>query len=198
MPQVKNKKLAGGAFIIGSIILFGKETFAWGWGKLLDALSNGATGVTLTAIPWQNLIGSLMGIAGLILLFWSLQKSKTPSRAQQLYRLYERADYFVSRVRHDRRLAWYQRDRRENLVDLARDGISLLLSFKNAGLPVPDFQTRSAEKICVGIEAYFSQLMPFMRDGQISQVDAIIAEAAKHAEITCDAFDAETWFISRP
>jgi hypothetical protein len=195
MEKIKNKKLAGGAIVIGSLVPFGKETLAWGWSKLLDALSTGSANVTLMAIPWQNLIASVMGIVGLVLLFWPSKKAKKLSRTAQFYALYEKADYFVSRVRHDRRLDWYERERRENLGDLARDGLSLLLSFQDAGLPIPVFETRSAEKMCIGMEVYFSLLKPFMRDGQIKQVDATVVGVVEHAENTCDAFDPETWFI---
>ena len=198
MARIKNGKLAGGTFIAASLILFGKETLLWAWNRILDIVSKGASAdMSLAAVPWQNLIASLMGLAGLSLLFWPTKKAAKPSRATQLYRLYQRADHFVSRVRHDRRLSWYERDGSENRGDLARDGISLLLSFQSAGLPTPEMQTQSAEKICVGLETYFSQLMPFMRDGQLGQIDAMVSGAAKHGDSTAEAFDARTWFIEQ-
>jgi hypothetical protein len=196
MARIKNNKLAGGAILIGSLVLFGKETVAWGWSKILDSISNGAASMAITAIPWQNLIASLMGVTGLALLFWPTSKVKKPSRAGQLYNLYQSADYWVSRVRYDRDLEWFERDRTgvENRVDLARDGVSLALTFLKNGIPAPNFETTSAEKICVGLEHYFSQMMPFMRDKHVAQVEAMAAATAERAIVVATTFSPEKWF----
>jgi hypothetical protein len=194
MERIKNKKLAGGAFIVTSFILFGKETLLWAWNKALDTVSTGAGDMSLTAIPWQNLVASLFGLAGMGLLFWPAKKVKKQSRRSLMYDLYQNADYFVSRVRHDRQLSWFERDRGENRIDLARDGISLALQFQNSGIAAPNLDERSAEKICIGLEHYFSALIPFMRDGHVTQVDNMAATQAERATAVCKSFDPARWF----
>lgn len=195
MARIKNQKLAGGTILIGSLVLFGKETLAWAWAKILDAASTGAANVTMTAIPWQNLIASLMGVTGLALLFWPARKVNKPSRSSQLYDLYQIADYWVSRVRDDRSVKWFERDRAglENTVDMARDGISLALTFKKAGISAPNFETTSAEKICIGLEHYFSQLIPFMRDGHVEQVEKMALHTAERAIVVATNFEPSKW-----
>jgi hypothetical protein len=194
MERIKNKKLAGGAFIVTSFILFGKETLLWVWNKSLDTVSTGAVDMSLTAIPWQNLIASFFGLAGIGLLFWPNKKITKPSRRSLMYNLYQSADNFVSRVRHNRQLSWFERDRGENRVDLARDGISLALQFQNSGIPAPNLDERSAEKICVGLEHYFSALIPFMRDGHVAQVDSMAAIQVERASTACKSFEPARWF----
>ena len=70
----------------------------------------------------------------------------------------------------------------------------MLLSFKGAGLSVPNFQVTYAEQVCVGLEAYFSALIPFMRDGHVSQVDTMADSAAHRAEGVAVSFDPKRWF----
>lgn len=194
MERIKNKKLAGGVFITASLILFGKETLLWAWNKALDTASTGVDGVTLTAIPWQNLIASLMALTGFLLLFWPSKKVAKPSRSSLMYSLYESADCYVTKVRYDRQLDWFESDSAENREDLAREGISLALQFQNSGIQAPNFNETSAAKICVGLELYFSALIPFMRDGHVTQVDGMAASEAARAMDVCKSFDPRKWF----
>jgi len=191
------KEIAGSAFVGAGLLLFGKETIVWAYGKLLDTVSAGAPEMTWTAFPWQNAIAAFLTLIGAGLLMWPKPKVKKPTRADRLYGLYMKGDDFVDRVRNDRRLGWFERDHAENRVDLVRDGLSALTFFKNEGLAIPNFQSNKAESICIGLEVYFSALSPIMRDGHLDQVDSHAQSAAHQAEKFAASFNPEKWVIER-
>ncbi len=128
------------------------------------------------------------------------REREKPTQAQHFYRLWNRADSFISRVRHQRGLDWWERQRRsgfnkeESIIDIANDGMSLLLHYEKHGLPVPKFETNSAEKVVVGLEAYFSDLAALLRDGHVETVLNSAHDAAAHAERVALNFNPQHWY----
>lgn len=199
MAGGKKTKLAGGAFGATALVLFGKETVVWAWNQVLNGLSQGLSGgVNLSSVPWQNLIASLFGVTGLALLLWPTKKTKPVTRADRLASLHARGWYITERIRHDRAHKWFERRRGEEILDITRDGISLLLAYESEGLAVPQFgEIMSAEKLCVGMELYYSTLGPFMRDGHVERVEAMAPGVAERAVVEATSFNPEKWYVDR-
>ena len=155
--------------------------------------------MTLAAFPWQNAIATVMALVGGYLAFWPTKKPIKRSRSSEFYGLYVLADHWVEKVRDDRSMDWYEREKfgTENLIDLARDGISLALTFQKAGINAPNFQNPSAEKVCVGLEHYFSAMIPFMRDGHVAQVEGMAVAQAKCALEVGETFDPRRWRVGQ-
>jgi hypothetical protein len=193
MDSGNKRKLAGGTFVVGGLILFGKETLLWVWNKVLDAFSTGLPegGVSVAALPWQHILASILTLSGLSLLFWPSGKKE---RANPYSELWIRADNVVARIRHQRNEGrWIRLAGGEPVTDVARDGISTLLLFAKQGLATPVFQTTSAERVAVGLEHYFSTMIPLLRDGHIETATACAAEVSKVAEGAAASFKLEKW-----
>ena len=195
MSILSKRKIAGGLLLAASG-LFGKETFAWVLGKGLDFVSQGADEMTIGAFPWQNALATVMALVGAYLAFWPTKRPTKVTRQERLRQLSRSADHFVSRVRFSRGLEWSQRPGNESALDMARDGQSILIFFKEHGLAVPTFQSQWAENVCVGMEEYFTALIPFMRDGHVSQVEASMHNAVRRAENAASTFIAEKWYYA--
>lgn len=196
----RREKLGGASLLLAAAFL-GREAIIWVWNQILTSLTSGMSGhMTLAKFPWQNATAAILALAGGTLLFWPSSKKVRPaSRADRLAELYYKGDRIVDRVRYHRQLEWYQRGRgEESIVDIARDGMSVLLDYHKQGLATPQFGAiNSAEKICIGMETYFSALGPFMRDGHVDQVDAMVASVAERALAAAAAFNPEKWQIER-
>jgi hypothetical protein len=158
-----------------------------------------AVGTTLT-----NIFGSpvawfvlLMGLFFALRPFWTKPPgTKGGGKAARYSNLQSRGWYIAERIRHHRALEWFEWSRGENLLDITRDGLSVLIAYEQAGLIVPDFNgIDSAERVCVGMEQYFSALRPFMRDGHVAQVDGMVASVAERARQTAMAFNPQQWHI---
>lgn len=199
MGILSRKRIGGGIMLVVAGWL-GQETLSWLLSKALDLASDGAGRVTIAAFPWQNAIAAVLALVGAFLAFWPVKaKEKPATRADRLSALYYRGDLIVDQVRYNRQLEWFERGRGEKSpVDIARDGLSVLLDYQNQGLPIPQFGAiNSAEKLCVGLESYFSAVGPFMRDGHVAQVDAMAAGVAETALGVAGAFNPEKWYVER-
>ena len=198
---ILSKRKLGGGLLFAAGIWFGKETFSWLLGKALDFASQGFEGMTWASFPWQNALASVMALVGGYLAFWPTGKLVKPSRASELYRLSQRADNWVFRVRQDRALKWFERNNgaiAENRVDLAHDGTSLAMTFRNFGIQAPAFDTTSAEKVCIGLEHYFSDIIPYMRDGHVEQVEKMASSTAERSIIVATNFNPREWHNDKP
>lgn len=194
------RKRVGGGLVLLVAGWLGRESLSWLFGKALDLVGGKVSDVNLAMFPWQNAIAALLALLGAYLAFWpGNPKAKPASRSDRLLNLHYKGGQIVDRVRYSRQLQWFQRGRgEETSVDIARDGISVLLDYRNEGLPTPQFGSMSsAEKLCVGMEAYFSALGPFMRDGHVAQVDAMIADVAERALETATGFNPDNWYVER-
>ena len=197
---ILSRKRVGGGLILLVAGWLGQESLSWLIGKALDLVSGKVSGVNLAEFPWQHTMATFLALLGAYLAFWpGKAKAKSASRADRFLNLYIKGDQIVNRVRYSRRLQWYHRGLgEETSVDIARDGISVLLDYQNDGLPIPQFGSMSsAEKLCVGMEVYFSALAAFMRDGHVAQVDAMAAGVAERALSTATAFNPESWYAER-
>ena len=162
----------------------------------LPSVGTALTNIFGSPLAWFVLA---MGLYFALRPFWAKQPSaKGATRTQRLKNLQGRGWFLTERIRHHRNLQWFERDRAENLLDITRDGFSILLDYEKEGLPVPHFNNIvSAEKCCVGMEVYFSSLGPFMRDGHVAQVDAMAQSVAERALATAAAFNPEKWSIDK-
>ena len=86
MDQRKQKLLGGGLLLTAGILL-SKETFAWLLGRALDFVtslfSRGGNNVTQTVeLPWLDLVGLALFVAGAILLVVNFRRSPLPTAEQ--------------------------------------------------------------------------------------------------------------------
>lgn len=195
------KKRVGGGLILVAAAFIGQEFFSWSVGRVLDLASDGISAMTWAAFPWQSALATVMALVGAYLAFWPSKrnaKSRPATPSDKFYLLWADADRFINRVRAQRALDWYERSGSFNCAedtrDIARDGISLLIRFEKDGLPVPHFDTNSAEKIAVGCIAYFEQLSSFMRDRHAEHVIAMAPNAAQNGEQAARSFNPDDWY----
>lgn len=192
------KLLGGGGLIAASLVLFGTETLSWVWTKVLDFLFSRGTGLTFASLPWQNIVATLLAVAGLAVWLWpSKPKPPPPSRAAQLVGLVGKAEGIVWRIRSAREEQWFQRTTEGDILDLVRDGQSLLITFEKRGLPIPVFQTNSAERALIGMETYFAAIGPLIRDGHIDIVERSAKAIAERAEQASATFNLDNWNVRR-
>jgi hypothetical protein len=92
---------------------------------------------------------------------------------------------------------WLRQETADEVIELVRDGQSLLISFAKAGLSIPRFNTNSAEQVLIGQQEYLSALCPLIRDGHLEDIEAIAAEVAKRAEEVALGFDKGNWLVRR-
>lgn len=198
MEPSKKTRLAGGGIFAAGLLLLGGETLKWGWQKALDTISDGVSGgMSLAAFPWQNALAAMLTLSGGALLLWPAKKVRTVSKAERFQALQARGRLVAERIRHERNLRWFERERGLDLVDIARDGVSLLVDFEKQGLAVPDFaNVKSAEKLLVGLELYLSTLGAFMRDGHVEQVEAMAQNVADRALAVSISFNPEDWYVN--
>lgn len=191
-----NRVRVGGALLLGAAAFFGRETVIWTFNKTLDAASSGVRGgFHFVSLSWQNGAAAVLALSGVILIAWPRKKVPVVSPEDELSGLWISAENIIQRVRNHRSTRWYARDRLEPLSDIARDGIALLVSFEKAGFQVPVFHGGYAEQVAVGLEAYFSSLVPFMRQQHISEARALAPDAAQRAVSTANTFKPESeWF----
>jgi hypothetical protein len=190
MARIKNQKFAGGAILFGSLVLFGKETVAWAWSKALDTISNGAANVTITAIPWQNLIASLMGFIGLALLFWPVKRTVVNRYAG----LSARGFNVLSRLRQHRETPRILKQYHEPLEDIVLDGMSTLKLFEKQGLAIPDFRFQESERAAVCLEAYFTSACRLLRDAHYDILQNEGQSIAKLALSEGEQFNPQDWY----
>jgi len=117
------------------------------------------------------------------------------SRLDRLNELAEKGSNIIANVRYHRNHSWLGRDRTNGIVDTAQMGASLLISYEKEGLPIPKFNTKSAEKICIGLHSYFSATGPLIRDGHIKELESIAPGIVHHAEQAAMDFNPEDWYI---
>lgn len=198
MPIVTRRRLGGTALLIAAAWL-GRETLAWLLGKALDLVSDGSGNVTLSAFPWQNSLALLLAAFGGYLALWPIKKPVKLTQKERLYRLHGRANRIVDGVRFLRGLEWHRRTPQtvEQIIDLANDGLSVLLEFQAEGIPIPELQTTDATATCVGLHAYYSELLAFMRDGHVELVMARANAAADGAMREAREFQPTSFFIER-
>lgn len=159
------------------------------WVPRLGAL---VTSIFGSPVAWFVLF---IGLFLVLRPFWA--KPKVPSQAERLRHLYAEADRIVHRIRNIREVKWLRQETGDEVIELVRDGQSLLLSFAKSGLPIPQFRTHSAERALIGQHEYFSTLCPLIRDGHVENVEAIAEEIAGRAEQLSISFDLENWLVRR-
>ncbi len=172
--------------------------FGFGIGAIISHYAADLTVSDIQTLPWGGLISVLLVIVGGYLAFWPSKKPTKETLEDQFSLLWVSADNFINRVRYQRNLGWHERrgsfNRAEDTRDIARDGISLLMQFEQAGIPAPKFnEIQMAEQIAIGCEAYLAQLAPFMRDGHTAQVLTMADATVNRAEQEARSFDPQGW-----
>ncbi|MEP6786734.1 MAG: hypothetical protein ABI898_13500 [Sphingomonadales bacterium] len=200
------KRLTIGAGIAAFGTAFGvifREALGWLVGKVLDRLPlprSAANAVNWDAIPWLNMLAFALLALG-VYLFWrggrmqSAKSGKPRTREELLRSLYHQGSNIVDRVRHYRRQRWLGGDNGNEIIDTAKDGISLLLTYAKEGLVVPEFTSQDAAEICIGLDMYFSTIGPLMRDGHLPQIQASMGTIAKNAENAALSFNPGDWYV---
>lgn len=188
--MASKRLLGGGAFIVASALLFGKETLLWAWNRLLDFFTGGGGGVTIANLPWQNIFASMFAVTGLAILFWPRKKV---AKVDPYARLAERARGIVQRIRRQRQNPFLPSIGGEPLTDVCRDGSSLLMLFAQQGIHTPRFNTDEAERVAIGMEAYFSAMFTLLRDRHIDLAIAQSPAISDRAENEAATFNYEDW-----
>ncbi|HEX8240352.1 MAG TPA: hypothetical protein VF574_11495 [Allosphingosinicella sp.] len=202
MESSSKRRVAGGAFLAAAALLFGRETLSWAWDQALDGLTHGLSAKSIAAFPWQTAGATVLVAVGVLLLLWPSKPkprklSSEEARAERLRKLSIDAERMVHRIRDIREVKWLRQETGDEIVDLTRDGQSLLLTFAKAGLPIPKFTTNSAQRVLIGQHEFFSTLGPPLRDGHLENIDALAGEVAARAEQAALSFDLETWYVRR-
>lgn len=193
MGQVQ-KRLGGGLLAVGGVWLLA-ELSSWSLSRVLDEVFERLTLEGLKSLPWSVILPTGVILFGLWLVISSFFSPKSCARIDTAFGLYESAQGFVDQVDYDRRLDWYRREFAADTVALARDAISLVLTFRNAGFKVPELKHQSAEKVCAGAREYFAALAPLIRDGHIAHAKNASEQAARRADETAAAFEPNSWFL---
>jgi hypothetical protein len=185
------RRRIGGATILAMVAWFGRETVVWAFNRLLDFFASNEGGATLAAVPWQNVVATLLGLFGLTMVLWP---SKRVVKVSPYSALWQRGQNVVARIRQQRnRGAWLRVMNGEPLTDVTRDGISTLYLFAEQGLATPQFSTNRAEKIAIGLEAYFSAMIPLLRDGHIERALVYAPDASERAQREAVSFNLQNW-----
>ncbi len=188
----KRRRLGGGLLlVVASWIAL--EFSSWTIGKVLDVSLNTLISIDVAQIHWRWLMPIGLVVVALALLFWPNEKQLKESPSIGFDDLAWEAKGIIQRIDYHRTADWYRRDSLENLVDLARDCLSLLATFQKGGLEVPKFDTSSAEKICVGMREYFARLFPLMRDGHDAEAREAAQNGARYSETLANSFDPQDW-----
>jgi hypothetical protein len=183
------RRRVGGAAILAMALWFGRETVLWAFYKILDFFASKEGGVTLAAVPWQNVAATLLGLIGFGLVVWP---SKAGKQASKYDRLVARSQYLVARIRNQRKAHYIRRDL-EPLTDVCRDGFSTLVMFAECGFAIPNFQTTEAERIAVGLEHYFATIGPLLRDGHVKMAKEQAPAISERAVAEGAALDMKGW-----
>ena len=191
-----NRIRLGGALLLGAAAFLGREALIWAFNKTLDAASSTVRGgIHFFSLSWQNGAAALLALCGLVLIAWPRKKALVVSPEDDLSGLWISAENIIRRVRSHRSTRWYARDRLEPSSDIARDGAALLVTFEKAGFKVPVFHGGYAEQVAVGLEAYFSSLVPLMRQQHIAEAKNLAPGAAQRAVSMAKTFKPESeWF----
>ncbi|WP_231420786.1 hypothetical protein [Sphingomonas sp. Leaf205] len=189
-----NRKALGGAALVLAGGFIGRETLVWIFNKTLDAASAGVRGgLGFAGLSWLNAAAFVLIIVGMALVLWP--RSRPPiTKANDHRVLYDGAARIVRRVRSHRSAKWFQRDDLEPVSDIARAGFALLLTYEKAGFKVPDLEHEYAEQVAVGLEAYFSTLMPLLAQGHDMEALSVSGEASGQAQGAASSFDVRYWF----
>lgn len=192
-----NRKTLGGAALVVAGGFLGRETLVWIFNKALDAVSSGVkNGVSFAGLSWQNSVAFCLIAIGLTLALWP--KTKAQGETEERHdNLLDGAVAIINRVRQHRSAKWFNRDRLEPTGDIARAGMSLLLTYEKAGFHVPNFpQGLYAENVAVGLESYFSGLVQLISQGHISEAKGWSQSASSSAEAAARNLNVQEWFYS--
>jgi hypothetical protein len=200
-----SRKTAGGAALIIAGGFLGRETLVWAFNKTLDAASSGIqNGIDFAALSWQNSAALALIVIGFSLVVWPKGKTTTGTNTEtgsepkiSYARLLNSANSIVHRVRDHRSTNALWRDKLEPPGDIARAGMSVLLSFQKAGFTVPNFSNQQySENVAIGLEAYFSAILQLIADGHIDEAKQVAIGASSRAEQLASAFNGQSWFHS--
>jgi hypothetical protein len=149
---------AGGAALVAAGLI-ANEVFGWGIQRVLDYIADGLTLAEVTGWPWGGWVSIGLVIIGLALVFWPTSVGE--SRTDQLWYAADKvaAGFTVARN--------YSLDP-DALTDAIRVGESALVSFRKAGLEVPEL-SNDANKRGDQLERYFRELLPLLRDGHLRE-----------------------------
>ena len=81
-------------------------------------------------------------------------------------------------------------------MPMLQQGWALLVSFEKNGFAIPQFQTREAERIAVGMEHYFTVIAPMIQAGHIDEAKQMSAALSKASEWRASDFKPEQWWTS--
>ncbi|MGL5837026.1 MAG: hypothetical protein ACRCY3_00830 [Sphingorhabdus sp.] len=190
-----NRKTWGGAALILAGGFLGRETLVWAFNKILDAASSGVKdGVNFVTISWQNGVAVGLIAVGLILVLWPKPKAFAPP-PKSYGHLFSGAVQIIERVRDHRAARWHERDRLEPTGDIARAGMSLLLTFEKEGFTVPRFgEGQYAENVAVGLESYFAALVQLISQGHIEEAKSFSVAASERAVQAARSLNVQEWF----
>lgn len=189
-----NRKALGGAALVLAGGFIARETLVWGFNKALDAASAGfRSGANFASFSWLNATALVLMILGMALVLWPRPKPSTTKRSDYSF-LYDGAGRIVRRVRSHRSAKWFHRDGLEPVSDIASSGLALLLTYEKAGFYVPDLDHEYAEQVAVGLEAYFSTLIPLMGQGHVMEAMTVSEVASEDAQRAASSHDPRYWF----
>lgn len=196
--MLNRKRIAGAALLTAGAFL-AREALVWAYNKTLDAAGAGIQGgLDFASASWLNAGAFLLIGVGVILLLWPNKPKEEGSRKEHddLSALKRGAVSVIRRVRGHRSTRWYSRDRLEPVADIARSGLAVLVSFDKNGFKVPHLEVTYAEQVAIGLEAYFSILLPLLANGHPHEAILASDSASQEAEQAASAFDARGWFHS--
>lgn len=188
------KKVLGGVTLFTAGAFFAREFLVWAYGKALEGLftSTGSFYSFLTD-SWQNAFGIALMLVGLTLTFFPRRQSPDVSLDPSIH-MHASAVAIIERVRAHRSSPWFRQQNLEPIEDIARAGLAVLVSFQKTGFAVPRFDCPYFEQVAIGLERYFSVLLPLMSQGHLEEAKLASTPAAEQATEVANHFKPQLWF----
>jgi hypothetical protein len=165
------------------------------WGTFLEPLTNAVpTMGKLVADTFSQPAAWFVLLMGLFFVVRPLWASKPTVRSNPYPALAQNADVISHNITTYRGTRRVFRDMLPSLMPTVHQGLALLVSFEKSGFSVPNFETREAERIAVGMEHYFTVIAPMLRAGHVEEAKGLAVSLSEAAEQRAVTFQTNKWW----